>query len=180
MTLICIDPGHGGKGHPGAVNGKYEEKTAALAISRKLRDKLKARGFEVIMTRDSDIDVSLKRRCEISNRASANAFVSIHLNSCHSDEPHGAETWKWHITRAFSKTLADDIQTELIAATGAKNRGVKESDIYYVLKHTKASAVVVECGFISNDAECRKLFDPEYQEKAANGICNGIIKAFGK
>lgn len=178
MIKICVDPGHGGS-QPGAVNGRFQEKAATLAISLKLRDKLKENGFSVIMTRDTDIDVSLKSRCKISNDSGANAFISIHLNSCHSDEPHGTETWKWHITRAFSKTLADAVQTDLIAAIGAKNRGVRESDIYYVLKHTKASALVVECGFISNAEECHKLFSESYQDKIADGICRGIIKAFG-
>lgn len=178
MIRICVDPGHGGA-QPGAVNGRFKEKVATLAISLKLRDKLEENGFKVIMTRDTDIDVSLKSRCKIANGAGANAFISIHLNSCHSDEPHGAETWKWHITRAFSKTLADAVQADLIAAIGAKNRGVKESDIYYVLKHTKASALVVECGFISNAEECHKLFSDSYQDKIADGICRGIIKAFG-
>ena len=179
MKIICVDPGHGGI-QPGAVNGRFKEKTATLAISLKLRDKLKEAGFKVVMTRDTDIDVSLSSRCKISNDCGANAFISIHLNSCHSDEPHGAETWKWHKTRPFSKTLADAVQADLIAATGAKNRGVKESDVYYVLKHTKASALVVECGFISNNEECHKLFNPDYQEKIADGICSGIIKAFAK
>lgn len=177
MKIICVDPGHGGI-QPGAVNGRFKEKTATLAIGLKLRDKLKEAGFKVVMTRDTDIDVSLASRCKISNEASANAFISIHLNSCHSDEPHGAETWKWHKTRPFSKTLADAVQADLVAATGAKNRGVKESDVYYVLKHTKASALVVECGFISNNEECRKLFNPDYQDKIAEGITRGIIKAF--
>lgn len=178
MIKICVDPGHGGS-QPGAVNGRFREKAATLAISLKLRDKLKENGFEVIMTRDTDIDVSLKSRCKISNDSGANAFISVHLNSCHSDEPHGAETWKWHIARVFSKTLADAVQADLIAAIGAKNRGVRESDIYYVLKHTKASALVVECGFISNAEECHKLFSESYQDKIADGICRGIIMAFG-
>ena len=177
MIRICVDPGHGGA-QPGAVNGRFKEKVATLAISLRLRNKLKENGFDVIMTRDTDIDVSLKSRCKISNDAGANAFVSIHLNSCHSDEPRGAETWKWHKTRQFSKTLADAVQADLIAATGAKNRGVKESDEYYVLRHTKASALVVECGFISNNEECRKLFTYTYQDRIADGICRGIIKAF--
>lgn len=177
MIKICVDPGHGGA-QPGAVNGRFKEKVATLAISLKLRDKLKENGFKVIMTRDTDIDVSLKSRCKISNDAGANAFISIHLNSCHSDEPHGAETWKWHKTRPFSKALADAVQADLIVATGAKNRGVKESDEYYVLRHTKASALVVECGFISNNEECRKLFTYTYQDRIADGICRGIIKAF--
>lgn len=177
MIKICVDPGHGGS-QPGAVNGRFTEKKAALAISLKLRDRLKENGFAVIMTRDTDIDVSLKSRCKISNDSGANAFISVHLNSCHSDEPYGAETWKWHRARSFSKALADAVQEGMIAATGAKNRGVKESDVYYVLKHTKASALVVECGFISNTEECHQLFSEDYQDRVADGICRGIARAF--
>jgi N-acetylmuramoyl-L-alanine amidase len=177
MTLICIDPGHGGD-HPGACYFGHEEKTATLAIAKLLRPKLEDAGFSVIMTRKSDADVSLKRRCEISNDARAAAFVSIHLNACKSPGVRGAETWKWYQTRPFSQTLADAVQAGMIAATDAKDRGVKTNKAYYVLHHTVASALVVECGFMSNEKECKKLFTPSYQEQIAEGICEGIKKAF--
>lgn len=177
MIAVCIDPGHGGI-QPGAVNGRFKEKSAALAISLKLRDKLKAAGFKVIMTRDTDIDVSLASRCKVANEADVNAFISVHLNACHNDEPNGVEVWKWYRTREFSKTLADCVQSEVIGATGAKSRGVKLSREYYVLRQTKASAIVVECGFISNSEECHRLFTEKYQENIARGICAGVVKAF--
>jgi N-acetylmuramoyl-L-alanine amidase len=177
MTLICIDPGHGGD-HPGACYFGHEEKIATLAISKLLRPKLEDAGFSVIMTRKSDADVSLKRRCEISNDARAAAFVSIHLNACKSPGVRGAETWKWYQTRPFSQTLADAVQAGMIAATDAKDRGVKTNKTYYVLHHTVASALVVECGFMSNEHECKKLFMSFYQEQIAEGICEGIKKAF--
>lgn len=177
MTIICIDPGHGGI-QPGAVNGRFKEKTATLAISKKLRDLLRSAGFKVVMTRDTDIHVSLMSRCKLSNECGANAFISIHLNSCHSDEPRGIETWKWHKTRPFSRVLAECIQDSLVQSTGARSRGVKESDEYCVLKNTMASAVVAECGFISNSKDCHLLFTDSYQGKVAQGIFNGILKAF--
>ena len=136
---ICIDAGHGGS-DPGAINGTYKEKKAALGIALELGLALYRGGYEVYFTRTNDTFVSLADRCSISNKAKADAFVSVHLN----------------------------------ASTGATNRGVKETDSLYVLKQTKAPAVLVECGFISNGPECRKLFTTDYQRKIAQAIYKGI------
>ena len=62
---------------------------------------------------------------------------------------------------------------QLIEATGAKNRGVKESG-FYVLKNTKSPAILIETGFISNLTECKKLFTTDYQQTIAKAIYNGI------
>lgn len=177
--LVCIDAGHGGA-QPGAVNGKYLEKDAALQIAERTADLLEKRGFDVLMTRETDKTLSLRQRCDISNDAGAAAFISIHLNSHTNKAAHGAETWRFTRGGALSKSLAKGIQTELILATGARDRGIKSNTTFYVLKHTIAPAAVVECGFISNSAECKKLFNPEYQDKVAGGIAAGIVKAFGK
>lgn len=101
MKIICIDPGHGGI-QPGAAYGGRLEKDATLSISMRLRDKLEASGYRVILTRETDIEVSLKRRCEISNGAGADAFVSIHLNASTNPAAHGAETWKFARAKARS------------------------------------------------------------------------------
>ena len=178
-TKICIDAGHGG-GAPGAVNGAYKEKVAALSIAKKLRDKLQMWGFEVIMTRTSDKDVTLKERCDIANKNNVDAFISVHLNAAEAKAAHGIETWKFYKTGAFTRVLADNIQEQLIIATKAKSRGVKESNNFYVLKNTKCPAALVECGFISNDAECEKLFNSAYQDNIANGIAAGIVRSFAK
>lgn len=172
--LICIDPGHGGC-QPGAVYGGLQEKDATLQIGRMVARNLREVGFDVIMTRDSDEDISLRRRCNIANDAGADAVVSIHLNAAKNRTAVGAETWKWPKN---TSSLAKDVHTELVVATGAKDRGVKSSKTFYVLKHTLASALVVECGFMSNNKERAKLFDADYQEKIAAGIAKGIVKAF--
>ena len=169
---ICIDPGHGGD-QPGAAYGGRLEKDAALQIARKLARKLKDTGYEVIMTRDDDAPVSLRKRCDISNAGGADAFISVHLNASHSPDAHGAETWQWDTSES---TLALNVQRELVEATGARDRGVKSTTSYYVLRHTHAVAIVVECGFISNDAERERLFDDGYQEKIASGIAKGIMR----
>lgn len=172
MKIICIDPGHGGI-QPGAAYGGRLEKDAALSISMRLRDKLEASGYRVIMTRETDVDVSLKRRCEISNGAGADAFVSIHLNASTNPAASGAETWKWERAKG---TLAEAVQIELFSASGFKDRGVRSSSVFYVLRHTVAPALVVECGFISNETERGRLFDEAMQDKIAAGIARGIAR----
>lgn len=170
---IVIDAGHGGR-DPGAKNGTYKEKQAALGIILELGLLLYRGGYEVYYTRTNDTYVSLPDRCSISNKAKADAFVSVHLNASTGARAVGIETWRYAAVGSKTKQLAAAIQENLIDATGANNRGVKETDSLYVLKQTKAPAVLVECGFISNGPECRKLFTTDYQRKIAQAIYRGI------
>lgn len=171
---IVLDPGHGKA--PGAVNGKYHEADANLAIAKKVGAKLKAKGYNVKYTRTKDVHFSLEERCRMSNNWDADIFVSIHCNAATNKEATGIETWRYTSVGRLTKNLANNVQGQLISATGWKDRGVKKSSTLYVLKHTIASAVLVECGFISNDAECKKLFSETWQNKIANGIVKGIEK----
>lgn len=170
---ICIDAGHGGK-DPGATNGNYQEKRAALGIALELGLLLFRGGYEVYFTRTNDTYVSLADRCKISNDAKADAFISLHLNSVSSGAANGVEVWRYAKCGALTKELATAIQDNVIEATGAKDRGVKESTGLYVLKHTKAPAVLVECGFISNADERKKLFTTDYQKKIAGAIYKAV------
>lgn len=177
---ICIDAGHQGVGNGldcGAVNEKYHEATATLAITKKVGAKLKAKGYNVVYTRTKEKSITLAERCRMSNNWDADAFVSIHLNAATNKSATGIETWRYTNVGKQTKALAENVQAELIKATGAKDRGVKTSSSFYVLKHTKASAILVECGFISNDAESKKLFSSSYQNKVANAIAEGVAKA---
>lgn len=173
---VVIDAGHGGV-DPGATNGSKHEAVATLAIAKKVGEKLKVKGFAIKYTRSANKYVSLEERCRISNDFGANAFISIHLNSASNREADGIETWRFEKVGAKTKGLANNVQTELIAATGAKSRGVKSTTMLYVLRHTVAPAVLVECGFISNGAEAKLLFSDKYQEKLATAIVSGIVKA---
>ena len=174
---VVIDAGHGG-GDPGAVNGHKHEATAALAIAKKVAEKLKKSGVLVEMTRTKNTGHSLKERCAVSNTWKADCFVSIHLNAAENEEAEGIETWRYAKVGARTKALANNVQTELIRATCANDRGVKVTENLYVLKHTEASAILVEVGFISNCCEVHQLFCGKYQEKIAEGIATGVLKAF--
>lgn len=175
--IICIDPGHGGK-DPGAVNGSKHESVATLDIARKVGAVLESKGYEVVYTRTKDKYLTLSERCAISNNKGVNAFVSIHLNASTNRNAHGIETWHYYKVGDRTKELANNIQNALIKSTSATNRGVKTSETLYVLKHTIAPAVLVECGFISNHEESELLFDDDYQNKIANAIVTGIENTF--
>jgi len=92
LSTVVIDPGHGGK-DPGAVSRdkKTYEKTLVLDISRKLAGKIRSEypGVKVVLTRDSDEFISLDERAERANKADANLFISIHINSSTSTSPNG-------------------------------------------------------------------------------------------
>lgn len=168
IRRICIDAGHGGK-DAGAVNKNYREKDAALQIALMLGEELLARGHEIMFTREEDEFVELEERCRISNLYECDIFVSIHLNSvANNPDAYGIETWCYRVPTKLAKA----VQSELAKLTD-KDRGVKTAN-YYVLKHTKAPAILVECGFISNEVECKKLFEPDYQHEIAVAIANGL------
>lgn len=166
---IVVDAGHGGK-DAGAVNKGLYEKAAALATAKILKKELENKGFEVILTRDSDVFLELSERCRISNLANADLFISIHCNSSENKTAQGIETWKYV---SSNNPYAVNVQKRLIEATGAKNRGVKDGT-FYVLRNTRAKAILVEMGFISHEEEKLKLFKTSYQTSVAKAIAQAI------
>lgn len=169
---ICIDAGHGGS-DPGAINVNKFEKDINLALALKIGYLISDK-FDVHYTRKSDVYIPLGSRCQISNSAKANYFISIHVNSAENKSASGIETYIYNVPNEKAFNLAKNIQTNLIKATGAKDRGVKTAS-YHVLKCTKAPAVLVEVGFISNDEESNKLITEDYQDKLSHAIADAIM-----
>ena len=178
---VCIDPGHGGD-TIGATSkdGKRLEQDDNLALALKVREKLEEHDVKVVMTRDTDVDISLEKRCKKANRAKADLFVSIHRNS--SDSGTGMEVWINAEPSAEEKKLASDILKGLVDASGMAERGVKlgfrdsSGSNYYVNEHTKMPSCLVEVGFITND-EDNKNFDAnidKYAEAIAAAICKNL------
>lgn len=175
---VCIDAGHG-LPDVGATRGNKTEAEAVLSISMIASAFLRSKGVEVKETRPTMEFVSLERRCKISNDWGADCFVSIHLNASTDKSPEGVEVFKYQPSSSKTESLARNTLEKLAEATGAKNRGIKDGSKLFVLKHTNAPAVLVECGFISNDRERELLFTPAYQVKIAVAISEGILKALG-
>jgi len=93
VKTIVLDPGHGGR-DPGAIGPKgLREKDVTLSIARKLKPKLEAKGFKVLMTRDRDVYVQLDERTAFANRKYADLFISIHTNASRSRKARGVETY---------------------------------------------------------------------------------------
>ena len=172
--LVVVDPGHGGK-EAGSVRGNVCEKDINLQIGLKVQKLLLESGFEVVMTRTTDIDVGLNQRCEIANATDAALFVSIHCNSTSEEETtaHGVEVW--HYTgNPNGLEAAKKIATQISSQTGLTNRGTKESSGLVVIKNTLTTAVLVECAFLNNPKEFEILTNDEMQQQIAKGIVAGI------
>ena len=168
---VFIDAGHGGT-DPGALGYGYRESDLNLQVAKKVESKLKSKGIDVKMSRSSDIFYSLSERAEMANDYGADAFVSIHQNSAEAKSANGIETY-YNGNKEEDKPLSNDIQTQVISQTGANNRGVKNAE-FTVLVKSKMISALVECGFITNELEVKKLSDSSYQDKLATGIANGI------
>ncbi len=193
VPAIVIDAGHGGVDGGTVANG-HVERDLTLPIARKLAATLEARGHAVRMTRTLDVDMSLESRSAFANNGDTKVFVSVHVNAGPASV-HGIETFYSspkalaaaaagrasfyvkpgaHFEDSRGEELAGRIQEAVCAATEAKNRGAKNRSTLSVTRHTHAPAVLVECGFLSNAAEAKRLVDPDYQEKLAGGIADGI------
>jgi N-acetylmuramoyl-L-alanine amidase len=170
MPLVVIDPGHGGA-DPGAVGPTGRtEKAVCLGLARALRDTLRRRGYNAILTRGVDAEVYLAPRLATIERWQADMFVSLHANSHSSHEASGLETfWREPGSQAFAETVHRTVATLL----RRPNRGTKQ-DRLYVLRHESVPSLLLETGFISNPAEERWLDDATHQGQAAFAIAAGI------
>jgi N-acetylmuramoyl-L-alanine amidase len=181
--VVVLDAGHGAW-DPGKISGTIEEKDINLAIVQKLQAYLEEGGATVIVTRQDDTSlgdskaVDMRVRSLIANKSNADIFVSVHQNSFTNAGVHGAQVFYFNQSDDSEK-LGDCIQTQLKEFADPANRFLpKPNANYYVLKQTTMPAVIVECGFLSNSGDRKKLSTDEYQEKVAWGIYLGIIDYF--
>lgn len=171
---------HGGW-DPGKVRSDgIEEKGINLAVSKKLQIYLEQAGAFVTLTRDDDSALSsekradLKERKNIINDENTDIVVSIHQNSFPKESVKGAQVFYYKKSEQ-SKRLAECIQTRLKEFADKSNTRIPKANLdYYILKNTQKPAVIVECGFLSNNEENKKLNSEEYQEKIAWAIYMGI------
>ncbi len=187
-VVIVIDAGHGGA-DPGAVsaNGTAVEKELNLTIAQKLQGYLQEAGYTVVMTRTADEDLAgeaggsrkqtdMKERIRIMEEAKGDLMISIHQNSFPEGKYWGPQVFfQKHSEKAAALALL--VQSEMNAFTAPENtRQAKSNDSYYILKNAPMTAVLVECGFLSNEGESQRLTDENYQKKVAWGIYSGIEK----
>lgn len=125
-------------------------------------------------TRSDDTYVSLAARAEQANTQQADLFVSIHANAFpQKPEVNGLETY-YLVGGDRAKDLAEAIHAAVLSASGAGDRGTRTAN-FYVLRYTDMPAVLVETGYMTNEAECNLLASEAYQQLIAQGIADGII-----
>lgn len=172
MKRIVIDAGHGGK-DPGAVGHGLQEADINLRLAKCLAVELRTKKHTVIMTRSADEYLSLAQRSEIANNNNADLFVSLHCNAATNPNANGIETLCYALSSKGYK-YALKVQKELVEGTGLVSRGVKARPGLYVLKHTKAPAILIELGFISNSKDAEWLKNSENIRLAAQLIAQAI------
>ncbi len=171
--LVVIDPGHGGPDVGATRNGIYE-KDIVLLISKQLGRILQQMGYAVVYTRTEDIDLDLEPRVQVAEKSRASVFVSVHVNSldANSSQVNGIETY--HAPGAsLGKNLAELVHEQILASTGANDRGVRSAR-FYVIRNTSMPAILVETGYITNPSEAARLVNPSYQERMAEAIARGV------
>ncbi|MEO5960169.1 MAG: N-acetylmuramoyl-L-alanine amidase [Opitutaceae bacterium] len=202
LKTIVIDAGHGGNDR-GNRNPrlKIAEKDFTLDVALRLAPLLRRQGFNVVLTRHDDRRVELDERTEIAWQARADLFVSIHFNAFTQERVAGTETFVMPprfqrstpqaetdqalVATDFSSNkfdhwnavLGHQMHRQLTNELKLTDRGLKRFR-YRVLCLAQCPAVLVEAGFLSNDAEGRKISAPEYRQQIAEAIAAGV-SAYG-
>lgn len=195
VRTVVIDAGHGGF-DKGAQSEFGTEKQYALDVARRLRPLLQAKGYKVLLTRENDVFLPLELRARIANQTRDSIFVSIHFNATSNREANGFEIFS--LTPRGAPSTADDalalsfvnmqegspvdaLSFELSAAVYHSmmghfpefDRGIKRAR-FAVLRHTKIPAILVEGGFLSQNADSRLIATAAWRTKLAQAISTGI------
>jgi N-acetylmuramoyl-L-alanine amidase len=194
--LVVVDAGHGGT--DGGTQGYgVLEKRCSLAIAQRVDQQLRALGIRTLMTRRDDTFVELGERSAVANRNGASVFVSIHLNAdATSNETSGVETYfcsrkrlgdlvklrhRFDIAPGVgfkdkrSEWLARTIQESVCGSTGSPDRRARDSN-YLVVMHSECPAILLECGYLTNEAESKRLQMESYQDKIATAVAQSVKK----
>lgn len=192
---VIIDPGHGGfDGGTSAADGTVE-KDLNLQIALKLNEILNSMGIRTVMTRTDDTGTNddsaqtirqkkvsdIKNRLKIIEETPDAVFVSIHQNHFEQSKYSGAQVF-YSKNNPHSHTLAENIRFRFVTVLQPDNtREIKQSGSeIYLLHHSAVPSVMVECGFLSNTEETKKLKDENYQRKLAFTVAMGIVDYFNQ
>jgi N-acetylmuramoyl-L-alanine amidase len=203
FDTVIIDPGHGGK-DPGAVNSLGTEANYNLKIAKLLQDNLRKRGFKVVMTRSTDVFLTLQERVKLANLYRDAIFISIHFNSVGSrarSQARGIETFTLSpvgVAHYGRGTKASDniermgnaqdsanialatavhwssIQLLARAKLEVPDRGIRRAR-YSVLTGVKHPAILFEGGFMSHPKEKYLINNLTYQRTLAKSMCEAIV-----
>ena len=172
---IVIDPGHGGD-DPGAVVTFSEKHEAdhTLTTALLLKKELENLGATVILTRESDKNVSLENRAQLSNREKANAFISLHFDSGPNTNASGTTGYYFTTT---SENLAQTVNKYIARNLTLKSQGTKFQN-FLVLRENKQPSILLELGYLNNPDDNKLIESSEYQENIAKSIASALKEYF--
>ena len=204
--LVVIDAGHQRQGNsgqepigPGASSTKAKVSSGTAGVSTgvpeyqlnlditlQLRDELIARGYDVILCRETnDVDISNSERAAVANENEADAFIRIHANGSGSSSAHGSMTICMTPGNPFngdlyeeSRHLSDCVLDAYVAETGISKEYVWETDTMSGINWSQVPVTILEMGYMSNPSEDEKMQDPDFQKVMVTGIANGIDDYF--
>ncbi|MCX7046782.1 MAG: N-acetylmuramoyl-L-alanine amidase [Candidatus Sumerlaeota bacterium] len=179
--IICVDPGHGGGsfGTTGAMG--IREKVFNLANAKALEKRLTAQGANVMMTRDSDRDVSLEDRIALAERENVDMFISLHCDGVgESVDPLQGRGGSVHYYHPLSAALAGRVAARLGAALKENSIpmfGLVSNNLFVARESTWFPAILVECSFLTHPEDEAILISEKETTHLMDSITQGIIDA---
>ncbi|MCH5272136.1 MAG: N-acetylmuramoyl-L-alanine amidase [Lachnospiraceae bacterium] len=183
--IVVLDAGHGGI-DPGTLRGSVYEKTVNFnVVNIYAPEYFKNSGIKVYYTRTTDTKIALETRAAFAKSVGADFFISFHVNAHSSASVAGTSVYYSAFnntadsTGLKSSTLATTVLNHLVSEWGTRNRGILTAD-FVVIHDNTVPAVLVECGFITNDSDFQKIKDTAYQKKAAKALFDAVSEIFAK
>lgn len=194
FDTVVIDAGHGAH-DSGAIGPFGREKDYALDMALRLEKALQARGFKTLLTRRTDVFLTLGQRVAIANKQKNAIFISMHFNSSGSRDAHGIETYAlapqgtrstnggspWNsllsgnLRDAENIALATAVHAHVITDMRSVDRGIKRAR-FNVLRGINKPAILFEGGFVTNRTEGKLIDDPAHRQRIADSIANAVVK----
>jgi N-acetylmuramoyl-L-alanine amidase len=175
---IMLDPGHGGS-DPGAIGPlglKYAEKAINLSTAAKTKTELESLGATVLMTRTTDVDMTLEERVTASRNAKPDMFISFHANSMGDNvDISKVDGFSLFYKEKLAQPLADTVFNNTISSLGRNSKGLHVRNLY-VTRGNWAPSILLEGGFVPNPNEFEWLIDENEQLKLAKSLSEAIVK----
>ena len=181
--IVCLDPGHGPDTVNGSPDGTYKEKEFAWDMYTRISPLLEAHGVHTICTRTEDTNPSLTERANVSNKANATCYVSLHSNAAGNDGWYNASGLEIYTSQGPMTAQRNILASDLVNAFHAAGVSLRSSPIkhqmYTVLAKTDAPACLIEYGFHTSKEDVENLKDSDYRDKLAEATAKGICTYLG-